>query len=312
MTTPSIFITSATGCLGTSLACQLLSLNWSIHTTTRDPSSPAAIALSSLGVHIHQASWDSTKTLLNIFKQCTHLFLNLMPDFTNENNELVWGKSILSLAQSTGTIKHVVYSSGLPLPNHPDLVYTFFTPKMCQAKSEIEKMIPEFGFDSWTILQPGFFMANFLLPKVDFLFPGASTSGIFSLAYSPEDNLGLVDPEDIARFAVKAFLKPEKFHARKIRLAGEKLSVEECLRKLAEVSGKDIKGRYLTEEEVDKEVKEKGNALLVVQRMNKGMDELVDLEEVKGWGVEMGGFEGFLRREREVVEESYGRVGREI
>ncbi|KAK3998209.1 hypothetical protein QBC44DRAFT_376070 [Cladorrhinum sp. PSN332] len=313
MTTPKVFVTSATGCQGSAVARQLRSLNWEVHTTTRNPSSPAAASLSALGVHVHQAaSWDrgSAPALAAALKNCTHLFLNLMPDLTNETSELAWAKTILSLARSSG-VQQVVYSSSFPLKYLAEFAQTPFTLKMRQAKSEIESLISssaEYKFKTWTILQPGFFMANFLSPKVEFLYPGTLDTGTFTLAYKPDELLPLVDQEDIARFAVAAFREPEKFHGQKITLASEKLAVDEVIKKIAEATGRDhvIKARYLSEEEVREGLA--GNPLLAVQKMAEGMAGLVDLDEVRGWGVEMGTFDGFLVREAKGFEETYGSV----
>ncbi|KAK4168387.1 hypothetical protein QBC43DRAFT_254145 [Cladorrhinum sp. PSN259] len=312
MTTPKVFVTSATGCLGQAVARQLRALDCQVHTTTRDASSPAALALSALGVHLHEGSWDSTSTLTAALKGCTHLFLNLMPDFTNENSELAWGRTILSLARAAG-VQHVVYSSGLPLkelPNYEKIPADFFfNAKMRQAKGELESLVSanEFNFESWTILRPGYFMANLLLPKVEFLYPGTlQAGGIFTFAYGSDELLPLIDPEDIARFAVAAFFDPKKFNGKEIRLASEKVPVKEVIKKVAEAAGRDIKARYLTEEEVEEALLT--NPLLAAQKMSMGMANIVDVEEAKSWGVEMGTFDEFLVREAKAVEETYRSV----
>ncbi|KXJ90524.1 hypothetical protein Micbo1qcDRAFT_205358 [Microdochium bolleyi] len=114
---PKIFITTATGAIGSALCRTLLSSNpgpdqaWSVHATTRNLSSPVAVELAGLGVHFTQADWDAPASVFESAMQgCTHLFLNLLPNIKTMSSELPWAEKILGIASKAG-VKHVVYSS---------------------------------------------------------------------------------------------------------------------------------------------------------------------------------------------------------
>ena len=294
---PTVFVTSATGTQGGSLVRKLRDVGWDVHTTVRDPTSPAAQALLNLGVTIVPGDWDDESALAAALSGCQKLFLNLFPDFRDPSIELKRAKTILSLARSAG-VEQVIYSSDFALEadDAESLVG-----KIRQSKRNIEEVIRSAGFDTWTIVRPGFFMANFVLPKVH-MYPGA-LEGVFTLPYPGDTLLPLIDHEDIGKFAAAVFENPQKFHGQTIRIAGDVISVDDVLKSLSRVSGRNIRGIYLSEEEI----KERGKSDMYIagQVVVTQMAGLVKIDEVKSWGVPFGIFTGFLEREEALVRTTY-------
>lgn len=229
------------------------------------------------------------------------LFLNLYPTLHDIPLELAQAQAILRLAKSA-QIHHVVYSSSIPLPTTDPTSL----PALARAsKRNIEQATRTAGFPAWTILRPAYFMTNLIRPNVDRLYPGASETGVFTLALRPDTRLALIDPDDIAQFAMAAFRDPGRFHGQTVDLAGEATPVNEVLGLLSRAAGRELKGRYLSDEEVQER---KGvEAFLSGQVDLREAAALVDVEKVRSfWGVEMGTLEGFLKREERAVEETYG------
>jgi uncharacterized protein YbjT (DUF2867 family) len=230
------------------------------------------------------------------------IFINLYPVFTDASKEFQQAVNIMRIARAAG-VKHVVYSSIFPVQDNsnPDGPLA----QIRKYKQRIEKEISNAGFESWTILRPGFFMANFLPSKV-LIYPGVTETGVFTSAYRADTRLPLIDPEDIAKFAIAAFQKPDAFNGQTIELAGEILTFDEALRLLSSAAGRNLRGNYLSDEEIEKIMAT--NPLLGSQVAARNMADLVNMNQVRSWGVPMGTFADFLRRERVAVEEAYKNV----
>ncbi|KAK4143143.1 uncharacterized protein C8A04DRAFT_37694 [Dichotomopilus funicola] len=309
MATHTIFICGATGLQGGALARQLRALNWTVHTTARDPSSPAATALTSLGVHVHAGSWNDTAVLTTALTGCDLLFLNLVPDITNPDAERQDGETILAAATAAG-VQHVVYSSGIDMPvlkRDP----SHFLSVVFRSKLELERGLQAgdsvpFIFPRWTILRPGFFMSNFLAPRVNMLYPGSTQSGAFTVGFRPTSGLPMIDHEDIARFAVAAFQDPDRFQGRVVDVISQTVTFERAMKIIGGAAGREIKVEYLTDEQIKEGIPT--NPLLAMQEELRDVRPLGDKdakEVAKGWGVEVGTFEQFAEREKAAFEETY-------
>jgi uncharacterized protein YbjT (DUF2867 family) len=236
---------------------------------------------------------------------CQMLFLNLYPTLHDIPLKLAQAQTILRLAKSAH-IQHVIYSSSIPLPTtNPTSL-----PALARAsKRHIEQATRDAGIPTWTILRPAYFMTNLIRPNVDRLYPGVSETGVFTLALRPDTRLALIDPDDIAQFAVAAFRDPGRFHGQTIDLAGESTPMSEVLALLSRAAGRELKGRYLSDKEVEER---KGvEAFLGGQVDLREAAALVDVEKVRRfWGVDMGTLGAFLEREKRAVEETFGGLER--
>lgn len=309
MTPPRVFVCAATGTQGGAVARALLALGWSVTTSTRDPSSLAAQTLASLGVTVHAAtSFLDNTSLAPAFAGCDLLFLNVLPVMTDPALEATHAKNILALAVAAG-IRHVVYSTSLVLPappgGNPDPLLTAAAAAKREVEAHLASLSPAF-IPVWTVLRPGFFMTNFLAPLASMLYPGAAETGLFTLAFAPDTPLPMVDPADIAAFAVAAFQDPERFGGKQIDLVSEAVEVERAIEVMRKGVGKGIRARYLREDEVEEA--RKVNPLLIVQERLSAVSKggvVGDVEGVKAWGVKVGTFEGFVEREKAAFGDTY-------
>ncbi|KAH7357948.1 hypothetical protein B0T11DRAFT_354590 [Plectosphaerella cucumerina] len=305
MSTPTVFVTTATGTQGSAVCRHLRRLGWSVRATARDPSSSPARALAGLGVSITPGSYDDEAALTAAIAGCSMLFLALVPDYRNMDNERIWATRILRIARAAG-VTHVVYSSsisadapelrGLTLP--PD--HMFF--KMLFSKNIVEGIVRRAGFPLWTILRPGFFMSNLLDPKVR-MYPELFERNTWLTGMTPETKIGFIDPEDIAAFAVAALQDPERFGGREINLVGERLTPGQAMEALSAAVGRTIQAEFYTEEEIATRMAT--NPLIGAQVALRDGEKFADVDEVKSWGIPMGTLKAFLERENAVVQETY-------
>lgn len=171
-----------------------------------------------------------------------------------------------------------------------------------QSKQEIEALVRECDFPlGYTILRPGFFMTNFIGAKA----AGYTATGTWRTAFLPETRLPIIDHEDIARFAVAAFMEPEVFRDAEITLFSEMKNPRELMEMLGKATGSTFGVDFMSEEEIQ-EGGGTANPFIMSQLAMRNMARFAD-ENAPGtkWGIEMTGFSEFLEREKNALDETY-------
>ncbi|OJJ69558.1 hypothetical protein ASPBRDRAFT_130935 [Aspergillus brasiliensis CBS 101740] len=299
----SVFVCGATGTQGGAIAKYLHEKGIKVHTVTRTPLSTQAQHLRALGADVTMGNYDNEASLRASLANCTGLFLNMVPDLQNPDNEVIRGKRLLTLAKEAG-IKHVVYSSAFAV-NEPHKIRTFtptgFMGRLLLAKQALENEVRTLRFERWTILRPGNFMTNFLAPMVH-MYSGLVDKGCWVTAWTTETKIPLVDPMDIGKVGAMA-LTDDRFHGEEIEIAGELLTVEEIVNELAKITGRELKAAYLTDEEI--EAQAAVNPLVQAQLAMRDMAQFANVERTREWNVELGTFERFLKREKSNVMKTF-------
>jgi uncharacterized protein YbjT (DUF2867 family) len=304
---PTIFVVAATGTLGKALALDLIKMGWNVQATTRNPASPAAKELASAGVKVFPGDWDDQDALRNAMAGCDGMFLNLMPSFTDLEADARQGKMILALAKAAG-IKHAIYSSGIGT-NTPEIFDDCEPDSLLRRflgnKQAVEDATRAAGFESYTILRPSGFMANWVAPKV-FMYSGLAETGVFTTVFRPDTVIASVDEHDLAAFAIAAFEDPARFHGQAIEVTSETHTVEEILRTLSRAVGRQITARYIPDEEVAAKVKE--DLFLQAQLASRNLARHFNMDGVRKWGVPLHTLEEYLEREKANVEQTYNQL----
>ncbi|KAK8021791.1 hypothetical protein PG990_006929 [Apiospora arundinis] len=307
---PTVFVTSATGSQGTALCHELRALGWNVRATTRDVEAPAARALSQLGVHLTPGSWDDEEAQRRGLEGCDKLFLCLLPNLADFEVVPRRAAMITRLAREAG-VTHAIASttlgSFLVEPGHePPVPLGPFFGAHVRTKKRVEQSVIEGGFERWTILRPGFFMANFIEPKIQFGYTETKT-GSWTSSLTAESRLGLVDHVDIARFAAAALRDPDAYHGRKLGLVSDEMSVQEAMDQLAAAigDGRSIKAVFMTDEEVAREQAKGSWLFFASEPCLRYMDGFTDLDELKRLVPGLATFRGFLEREKDAVKETY-------
>ncbi|KAK3352689.1 hypothetical protein B0T25DRAFT_500978, partial [Lasiosphaeria hispida] len=304
--TPTVFVSAATGTQGLYVARRLREIGWFVHATVRTPTSPAALTLAALGVAITPGDWDTPSALTAALAGCTHLFLNTVPslppaDITHERAQ---ASAILTLAASAG-VRHVVYSSALAIDRLGDVAVFdagSLVGKMLLNKAAVEEELKGAGFETWTVLRGASFMENFLPPKVAMYF-GLVETGTWTMALLPGAKMPLVGADDIAKFAVAAFKDPARFAGKEIPIAGDELSPEEIMELLSEAAGKQLKFVALTDDEI---AAQRGfNPMIVAQLALRELGKFVKAEESKVWSIPLLTFKEFVGKNKDLIKQTY-------
>ena len=304
---PQIFVCGATGTQGGATARHLRAADVTVHALVRDTSSPKAQALEALGVKLFPGNYDDAESLKAALAGCTGIFLNFSPSFTDFTQETRHAKTVIAAAKEAG-VKHAAYASVLGHDELPELLASsglVVATAFIQSKHDNFNAVVEAGFDTWTRLQPGKFMGDFIAPGVP-MFPDLGGSGIWESGIRAEDEIRLVDPDDIGIVSAAALLDPEKYNGQKVDIFSQIVNPVELVKTLAKVSGKKIGIEFLPEEELNARIAT--NVYLLGQRLTRYSGLGIPLETAKKWGSKCQTFENFLLREKATVDSTFANV----
>ncbi|KAJ3538715.1 hypothetical protein NM208_g5787 [Fusarium decemcellulare] len=145
-------------------------------------------------------------------------------------------------------------------------------------------------------------MSNLLAPKAR-IYRELFEQSTWLTALKPDTKLNLIDPEDIARFAVAALRDPPRFHGHSIDLVGERLTAIQMMEALSTATGREMKADFHTDAQVAEAIE--SNPFIGSQVFLRDGEQCVDAEKVKSWGISMGTFKNFLAREKIAVADTY-------
>ncbi|KAI0421900.1 NmrA family protein [Xylaria grammica] len=302
---PTVFVCGATGAQGGALCRQLRGLDWGVHAITRNLESPEAKALTTIGVKLAPGDYDNTDALKAGLAGCDKLFLCLYPVPEDPPHEQRQSEAIVSIAKDAGIAQIILSTSlGVSLYGEDDrLVPGTLLHRVIQAKYGAEKAVIGAGLDSWTILRPGFFMSNFTEPSIN-MYSDILKDHRWINVLRPDTSLGLIDPADIAAYAVAAFRDPVQLHARIVGLGSEFLTPQQTMNRLSRAMNiQGIKAVCLSDDQISTE--DQSNALYIMTKGEKSMrysgPEYIDLEAISQV-IRRTTFEEFLVREKDKVK----------
>ncbi|KAJ6127296.1 hypothetical protein N7523_002908 [Penicillium sp. IBT 18751x] len=304
MSSPKVFVCGATGNQGGALIQNILDHHIEVHAISRDLESDSAKSLLVRGVSLAEGDYDNEISLEKSMTDCTTLFLNLNFNYTKPQEELEQAQRILSLAKRVG-IQQVVYTSALATTDPTRLKHwdpNSFVAMVLLSKQAIEKLVRNAGFKEWVILRPGNFMTNFLNPLVR-MYQGLVETNTFTTAFAHDTILPMVDPDDIGKFAAAAILDPVRFNQKEIEIASQMMGVEDVLRDLSEATGRNMKTHFMSEEKI--KINAAQDPMVRAQLAMRDLSLFVDMEKIKSWGIELGSFASFLKREKARVDATY-------
>ncbi|ERT00375.1 hypothetical protein HMPREF1624_03746 [Sporothrix schenckii ATCC 58251] len=300
----TVFVAGITGCQGGAVAHHALKKGWTVHGLARNIDAPAAKALVDQGVRLFPGDYDNTAALEAAMAGCTAVFIALVPQFRDLPAEVRWTKSILSIAKAAG-VQTAVASTGVG-SGHPERFSgwkenSVFARAMLSKKG-IEEAVEAAGMPNWTILRPGFFMANFLVPKVA-MYPGFRETGVWTTALLATTRLPLVDDLDIGAFAVAAIADPGKFGGKKIEIGFDVRAPAEIVQVLSAATGRPLEAAFLEGEAL--EAAKASNPFIDGYFAMRSMIDLVDIDAVKAYGIPMGSFDAYVQRRIEDVKTTF-------
>ena len=244
MTMPGPYLVlGATGNQGGSVARSLLKTGAKVRAFTRNPSSATAQALAAQGVQVVPGDMEDIGSLVTAAQGASGIFSVQNFWDCGLENEVRWGKNVLTAAQDVGG-PHVIYSSGWGA-QQPEGVPAI------AGKAELETALRSSGLP-YTILRPGLFMDDFLGASLPFSpglqrllrshrrWVGRMFLQVIRSVMPPTQPLPLLALEDVGHTAAAIWTTPEPYLGKTLALAGSNDPTEEVLRVWTERTGQAV------------------------------------------------------------------------
>jgi len=249
-----VLVTGATGKQGGAAARELLAAGFPVRALVRDPSTPRAKAVETLGAELITGDLMDRDSVLRAADGTRAVFSVQMPAISaagfDFDGEVTQGTNLVEAAKAAG-VPQFVHTSVTGAGQHTQ--HPAWEPgrwavePALRAKAAIQDRVRAAGFPHWTILKPGFFMDN-LRPSLGFLFPRGVEGGLVSVLH-PRTRLSLVAVDDIGRAVAAAIATPERFDGVELELASDHLSMTEIAEVLSRALGTPLTAPDMTEDE---------------------------------------------------------------
>lgn len=213
-----ILVTGATGKVGSEVVKQLAARGAPVRALVRSPEKARAIAAP--GVEIARGDLGDPGSLGAAMEGVEALFLLTPPD----PRQVEWQHNAIEAAKRAG-VRHVVKLSAIGASEHAPV-------QLGRWHWQTEEELKASGL-GWTILQPGFFMQNFLGFAPTIQGQGAFYSNV-------NGRVALVDARDIAAVAVAALTEDGHEGQTYVITGGEAISYPEAAEKLSAALGRGV------------------------------------------------------------------------
>jgi uncharacterized protein YbjT (DUF2867 family) len=223
-----ILVTGATGQQGGAVARELIAAGHKVRALTRTPEKDAAKALAALGAEVVQGDLNDEASLVRAVDGAWGVFAVQNTWEAGVEGEEEQGKRLAEVAREHG-VKHYVYTS-VGSAQHETGIPHF------DNKWRIEEAIRSYGFQSYTILRPVFFMENWTSPW----FKPAIDEGNLAIGIKPDTKLQMIGVADIGKYGKLAFEQPELMNGQAIDIAGDELTMPEAAKIISKASGKSV------------------------------------------------------------------------
>ncbi|KAK5056003.1 hypothetical protein LTR84_012554 [Exophiala bonariae] len=327
---PVVLVTGATGTQGGGVVRELLKraksttppTSLTIHAYVRDPTSAASKALvdlDSTAVKLFQGDFDDLDALTKAANGATATFINVTPIFTDLEAESRHGHKILQASLAAG-VKHVIYSAVNRADKRESLkniqpgswIDTYYKSKggiIASLKAPPFPTPPDY---TYTLILPATFLSNYHPPHQAMMYPNLSAENpTITTAINPNQVSSHLDPDDIGRFAAHAILAApaefaEKWANKTIPLASIDLTLQEVIDALTRsVSNrKTVTINWLSPEEAQE--KAATDPFIASHIFLNENPNIVDLEQVRSYGIPLGGVDEYFTKNREKVEKGLG------
>lgn len=249
---PLILVTGATGAQGGATARELLAAGYQVRVLTRNPDTPAAQALISLGAEAAVGDLEDAASISAAMRDVYGVFSVQVPDVAGTDAERRHGRTLIDAALAARVI-HFVHTSVCEAGNHiqfPHWETGYWSQKYWTDKWDVEEAVRNAGFQYWTVLKPAFMMDNFAQPKARYMFPHLQQGKILT-ALLPTTRMQMIAADDVGVVARAAFSAPTFFDRKNLDLATEAVTMEEVAADLSRVLGKPVSAQSVTPDEAE-------------------------------------------------------------
>ncbi|KAJ3341105.1 hypothetical protein HDU93_005737 [Gonapodya sp. JEL0774] len=232
-----ILITGATGTQGGAALSAMrrdqdLCARYTLLALTRNPDSAKAKALAEQGVQVVKGDLTDKAAMERAFAGVWGVYLVTDPQSNGgAKKEVEMGVNAVDIAFKAG-VSYIVFASGGGI--NADAMKVQFP--FYWSKQQIQARICSLSWPvGWSIIGPTGFMENFEMQ-------GPMSKGTLVSLGKPDQKMHWISARDIGVFVAMAFDRVEEFKGRKVDIAGDELSNDECAAILSQLTG--VKWKY--------------------------------------------------------------------
>ena len=170
--TPLVLVTGASGKQGGAAARALRERGVPVRALVRDLDSSGAQALEALGVELTQGDLDDVGSIEAAVEGVQAVFSVPLPDPAVPDAERTRGRNLVNAALESGVAQFVHSSLSGAGAYHRDAAGWAegrWNVEYWESKAYVQELVRDAGFDRWAVLQPAFFMENFIRPSIFFV-----------------------------------------------------------------------------------------------------------------------------------------------
>jgi uncharacterized protein YbjT (DUF2867 family) len=223
----TILVTGATGQQGGATARHLLAGGHTVRAMTRKLESPAAKALEEQGAELVQASFDDAAGIERAARGAYAVFAMSTPYEAGAEEEIRQGVALLDSAKQAG-VKHIVFTSVGSADRNTGIPHF-------DSKYEVEKHLAGLGIP-YTILGPVWFMENALSPW----YAPELKQGRLPMPMPADRPNQQIAIDNIGAVGAAVIDGGDRFHGKRIDLAGDDLTGTRMAEVISEMAGKEI------------------------------------------------------------------------
>lgn len=209
---------------------QLLGDGWQVSALTRNPSSPAAQALSGRGAEVVRADTEDPASLRSALAGAYGVYNVQNPEAGGVEAEIRQGSNVAEAAAAAG-IQHVVHASAGVGEYKTGVGYW-------DSKLVVAQRFRDLGLPL-TVLRPMAFME--LMTDKGY-YPQVSTWHLMPKLMGPSTRIGWLCLDDLGAIAARVFADPGRWNGTVLELLSDVRSIDECRRMWTARTGRRPRG----------------------------------------------------------------------
>ena len=234
-----VVVVGATGTQGGHVVRKLIENGVEVVALVRDTTAASATALTGMGAELVCADLNDHASLIRAFSGAHGVFSVVLPGHPGDpDREVRHTGNIVDAAESAGIV-HLVHSSVSTTGWRERLGAKDISSDYWDGKEFAEATVRSSQVPVWSIIQPAYFMENFLPPRASAYFPRLA-HGELAVATDLDVRIPLISARDIGNAVAAAFADSGLFKSAGVELSGDAASFREIAGLLSRVTGVEV------------------------------------------------------------------------
>jgi uncharacterized protein YbjT (DUF2867 family) len=258
-----ILVTGATGTQGGAIARELLDRGYQVRALTRNPDSPQAQVLTSLGAQLVKGDFNNVESIAAAMDGVYGVFAVTLFWSEGYDGEVRQGKRLIDAAVEEG-VEHIVLTSVAGADESTGIPHF-------DSKWEVEQYLQQTDIN-WSIVRPVEFMDNWLWSVEEF------KAGRLVDPRSTDSSHQWIAASDIGFFVAEAFDNPSQWVGKTQEIAGDQLTVGQLAGILTEAFGTEITHEQIAWEDFETDA---GGEMTIMYRWFEDEGYSVDVDVLR-------------------------------